>query len=612
MPDSFDKKFYLASALILLSVLVTILSMLRGCGGSKTTVINEGSSPAAQCGESPDGTVRELECPEGELGNVVDLCRNGTWKTVSDSCKEPPVDTCDDQVLFAEIKPILTEHCLGCHFTPDKYDSYGVARRKLSGFLGRIKLPVDNPERMPKDPNPPLSNRDIDALEKWREDGSKDGCGDSNGEETGFYKLDSLETVILGDLSSLSSEDRVNARYLVTSHKVNHGDTEEDLAIFRQAIDKNLNALNVSSEQTFQTQPIEKTIYRLDLRAYGLDQNDWRLIEDADPFDLESFTDKGETLKFLSGARKPWIHFDTFGEVVGSAPVYYDLLGIPSQLNVYLDAVGVDIIVQLQAFTAFFLGANGSEISLNKNRLIARFEGNDRFPFTWITFDPIDLAGVAERNLFEFPLLAGAGGTGTRAFEFAASEVITLGPGGLIFSLWNSDGRRQDAAPLNVVVDTRSPLDPEIQNPIDCNRCHAAGLIPMADQIRGHVEANASEFDSIDVDIILELYRPAGSNTAIFQADNGQYGQIMNRLGVDLALDPITFANDRLSLDWDLSEVAAFVLIPTEDFRILLGRSSVARAQIGQLLTGGTITKNQFIQVLPDLKKDLSLFKEKL
>jgi len=434
---------------------------------------------------------------------------------------------------------------------------------------------------MPKDPRQPLDQGDKALLEKWKADGLKDECvDDGGGDDVGFYDLDSIETAILADLSSLDADDRVNARYLVTAHKVNLGDPDENLTLFRQAIDKNLNALNFGGEQTFQTQPIKQGIYRLDLRAYGLDENDWRIVEDADPIDLESFTDKGETLKFLSGARKPWLHFDTFGEVVGTAQVYYDILDIPEDLDTFLASVGVDVAAQVEAFEAFFIGGNGSPISLLKNRLIVRYTGNDDFPYTWITYDPIDLDGVAARNLFEFPLLVEAGGTGDRVFEFAASETITASDTGLIFALWNADGARQDAAPLDIVADYLSPINPEISVPIDCNRCHQGGIIPMDDQIRDHVQANASEFDAEDVDIILELYRPSGSNIALFQSDNAEYAQVANRLDFDLGKDPITFANDIYKLDWDIREFAAFLLLTEQELRNCIARSSVGRAQV--------------------------------
>ena len=86
-----------------------------------------------------------------------------------------------------------------------------------------------------------------------------------------------------------------------------------------------------------------------------------------------------------------------------------------------------------------------------------------------------------------------------------------------------------------------------------------------------------------------------------------------NRLDFDLGKDPITFANDIYKLDWDIREFAAFLLLTEQELRNCIARSSVGRAQVGQLLTGGTASFNQIVQVLEDaLKDDCRLFEEPL
>ena len=445
MTNITDKRIiWWGSFLVILSALVTILSMVRGCSlmPTKTIVIEEGAEPipVVRCGDANAGDVRQLECPDGQDGKVFEVCRDGDWQPTVDTCREPtgePVDDCG--TVFADVQPILTESCLGCHFFPDKFDDYSVAYGKFDTYMEVIQLPSDNPNRMPKDPNNPLSREQIELLQDWGDNGKKEDCESSEpvGGELGHLNLDDIENVILRDLSSLEEDDRKNSRYLVTSHKRNLGDPEGKLRIFEQAINKNLNHLNSGGVQgqIHKAQEISPTIFRFDLRSFNMDTNDWILIEDSDHLDLESFTDKGLTIKFLSQSRKSWLHFDTFIDVVGKARVYYSILHVSHTLHEYLEHVGVDVHQQLADLEPFFLGSNGSEISLQKNRLIVRYEGNDDFPFTWVTYDPISPNGVANRNLFFAPLLHGTGGTGDRNFDFAASETITQTQTGFISNI---------------------------------------------------------------------------------------------------------------------------------------------------------------------------------
>ena len=134
----------------------------------------------------------------------------------------------------------------------------------------------------------------------------------------------------------------------------------------------------------------------------------------------------------------------------------------------------------------------------------------------------------------------------------------------------------------------------------------------MDDAIRGHVTANASEFDAADVEIILELYKRPGSNVAAFQSDNAEYKEIADKLDFGLGTDAITYANDRLKLEWDIREVASHLLLTETEFRNCIARSSVGKAQVGQLLSGGTTSFDTLIAVLDALKRDCRLFQEPL
>lgn len=586
------------------SVLASVLVVLITIGAcSQLTKPRSVEEDPGGCGDLSIGQTKTETC---EGGTKVFVCRDDGLSEILNTCKVTnPVDC----VSFEDVKPILTEECVLCHFTPKPYDQYEVAKEKIDATIRRMNLGNDNPERMPREPKPPLEGSDKRLLEQWRSDGLKEknsDCSNTGGSNTGFIDLLELESAIILDLAKLEGDDRVNTRYVVGAHKLNQKLDDQ----ISMAVDKSLSSLS-REEELYKAEEVSPGLYRFDLRSYGLDREDWKEIEDEDEFDLESFTDEGQQIKFLTGARKAWFHYDNFIEITQKARVYYDLLNVPNNLGQHLRNLGVNVGAQFDDFSAQFLGFNGSEITLQKNRLIVRFEGEDGY--VWITFDPIALNGVEERNLFEFPCL---NGTGCNAlFEFAASEVIWTLPNGLQgYALFNAQGQRQDNAPIEdgLVQDTRSPIDPQIDNAIDCNRCHAKGIIPATDEIRDHVISNGTLFRAEDRQIILELYKSREANNAIFASDNSVFSGAMGTLGIDQTRDQITAANDELKLDWDLVEVSSFLFLTPEEFTQGLRGSGQGAQAIGQLLSGGRITFDQFIDILPVLKNDLRLFQEPL
>lgn len=613
-------KIKAAVAISTFMILSFFILFLKSClGPTKKTTVEVPGSPVEDV-LCPDGSkvgdTKKEACDGDQIGEKVYVCREGgTLDLALDSCRDEEPQ-CDSIVSFEDVKPILTSQCVSCHFTPTPYDDYELASTRIDEFMRRINLGVNNPERMPKEPISPLSIDDRNLLDQWISDGlkeSNDDC-DENPVDLGSIDLFDIESAILSDLAKIEQSDRRNTRYLVMSHKLNLGERADQISSRTQAIGKVLNSLNADLEDLYPADAIDekKSIYRFDLRTYALERSDWLLIEDNDKFDVESFTDEGETIKFLTGARKAWLHFDNFIDITQEASVYYEIMDVSNDLLTFFNDVGVNVQAQFDDFSSMFLGFNGSEISNQKNRLIVRFEGRDGY--VWITFDPIDIDGDRTRNLFAFPCLLGTGCD--EIFNFAAGEVIWTLPNGMQgYALYDSAGVRQDkaAVELGIVFDTRSPVDPEINNAIDCHRCHAKGILPSVDEIREHVLRNGNQFDADDRQIILELYKDQGANNAAFQLDNRIYANALESIGVNQNIDdPITSAWDDHLLDWSSEEVGSFLFISPSELKSCIEGSAGASSEVGQLVTGGRITFDQFVEVLPTLKLDCRLFQEPL
>jgi len=530
----------------------------------------------------------------------------------------PPSDpSCANKVYFStDIKPIIERSCLGCHSAPEPYNSVQIAKGKIGEFTRRINLPSDNRQRMPLAPASELSPQEKQKFSKWKADGllfDKEDCkSNQTSNDTETIDLNYIETKILEDLNQIESLDRAQVRYLVLSGNKNSG---EDVDLLLQGVNKGLNS--VSKDDTLTKVSVideKKTLLRFDLRSYGLLKNDWAIIEAVEPVNFESFTNKGQIIKFLVNTRKPWLHADNFTFAAHGgygATVYYNLLLVPPTIDLFFKNLGVNSDQQFKDFTASLAGGFGSPLSLNKNRVISRNQSRDGY--LWFSFDSIlQDPGIPllRKNFFNFPLPPKVG-TGKADFQFDAGEAIfTLANKLQGYALYDSAGKRQDFAPLNIVADYETPFEPTIRAGFSCSRCHNQGIIPMRDQIRSHILQNASQFDARDADIVSGLYRSATSNAAIYTSDSNLFRKALVGLGIDLDLekDPQSSLMDSLRRDKGSKDVAAFLFLTEDDFLARLNRSAEGKTQIGQLLTpGGTISFQQFIDVLPVLRRDFRL-----
>lgn len=611
--ESYDRMFKISVTILMASLILLIIQFffkMTGCGISpeKETVYVHPS----KCGDFDTGEIKKESCEGGEK---VSVCSSGDWLEISNSCGQAGVG-CEQITFQDDIKPLVDDKCLGCHFSPERYDDPAVFRKYFDESLRLVNLSNNDPSRMPKFPAPELSFGEKRLLEGWRADGFLDNCDGvpSDGPDFGFLDLDYIEDNILLDQNRLDESDRENTRYLVSTHRRIEGQDDREFEIFEKAANKTLNSLSFERD-IFAVTPVDlaRSIYRLDLRAIGWDAADWQSIEYADPFKIVSNTAKGRLIRILADANQPWFHLENFINITQQPDVYYSLLDLPGTFGELADQLGVDYVEDLsETFDGRLIGFNGSPISNQKNRLLSRHESDDGF--MWITYDPVDLDGVPERNLLEFPLLAETGGK--RVFDFAAGEVIFTLPNGFLgYMLVNNRGIRQNDAPINIVVDTESPVKPApaIVNAISCHRCHSAGIIPSVDQIRNAVIANASEFDAIDVELVKALYKGPATNAALFANDNKHYKQALEKAGISQGdPDPLTASTDQFLLDWSLKEVAGFFFRGEDEFKQLLNQSAQGKAQVGQLLTGGSITFDQLVQVAPILIEDLRLFEDRL
>ena len=432
--------------------------------------------------------------------------------------------------------------------------------------------------------------------------------------ETEFVSFAAFESILLADLTAgLSRAEQQNAAFLTLCDQLNAGSLTDEM---RRGVEKGINQLSTEVQiETGSWLGDSKCVLRVDLRDYNLSNGKWReIIEVADPLKFESFSDRGLLIKQLTLKRRPWMHGSVFLETTLTNDTYYQLLGIPDNLDAFLeDFAGCNLQADFddEEEELFFAGIRRSGIARNKNRSIYIHDCRDG-PFSG-TYDTIveDIT-TAGRNMSINPFPAEARTNNTFAHD--AQEFIGTLPNQLqFFALFNKDNLREVCAPTTIVIDNVRPeINPEICAARSCSSCHSAGLIQGDDYISAHVTGN-NNFSQREIELGQFFYgRKAGMTAAISQA-NVRFSEALQRLSItDGSQDPINYLTDRIRREMDAKLVAGMFSLREEEFLRLLPQSPGGLQAVGQLLNGGTINFNDLVQVKDILINDLNLFQERL
>lgn len=619
-------------AFVYFLILVVYLSCGRPKPTQKIVITKPRIIEPDSCEGSPIGNKRQLVCDqEGYLGYIEQECRSGgNWELSKTTCKPPPsqceTESLNKTTFVKDILPIIgtsaetkdgRKNCISCHVSL-RLNEYEYAAALAEESYRRINL-GDQIQRMPPYPdNKALDFDDREKFKDWITDGLLNDIEcqtDENQENLNYNSLDDLERDLNDAIEQSSRRDQLQTRFLTADTKANLGSSQEEMQIYYNAINKTLNALSTIEDDPLLCVPVDriKGACKIDLEAAGLTPTDWERIVANSSLTFVSVTNQGKLLRDLTGSDNPWLTGDQFIEGSLDDPeTYYDIMGIPLQLADYWRLKGVDFAQDIADFRATFGGTNKSPIGIFKNRLIAFFDSDDGM--CSITFDPEDVAGVAESNLTKFPLVE----VGIAKFFFNASEVLcSLPNGGFEMSLWSAAGLRQNAAPTTIVVDVEGGKingDFEIKNASDCYRCHSGGFIPFQDEIRASVldPVNAGQFDRNDVLLVQELYGTQGELDATFIRFNDEFRKTRADIGVDtLQADPINYYSDRYKKNWSLDDICGFIRFPLNVCAQEIQRTSVA-GDLGQIFLGQTVSFDVFSNVFDQLVADLLIGQEPL
>lgn len=615
-------KLAITSVCTLVTVIAAVLLYLHGCGAPKKTVIETAAPPTS---EPPD----HVDPPDHDPPPVTPAPPAGCSKTV-----------------FADIQPLLQKDCGQCH---GAWTTFQGAQGVASAMTQRIALPATDTQHMPPAGSPQPSSDQVTVLQKWVSDGVNDACPDQGKTHGGGQQQVSTltEDVIVGEMvanaTALTSADRPFARYVSLADAINEGITGAALQTWVDAVNKGLNSLNVQTQDLKPVTVVNKAtgLLRFDFRDYGLSAQQIAAVEQADQqINIVDNSSKGLVLQSLLNTRKPFWSAQVLLDVAfRNSTVYYKLTNVPATLAKYQQQIGVNLqgdLATLPTGQISFI-SNVGQITLQKPRMIVRdVAGRSSGAYYYQTFDVLNqqnernviingqLTQIDERNVFVAPLLPGTAaqaGNGIASVENLtqdASETIVQLPNGMQgYALWDGQGKRLDAASPDIVQDNQSQIAPEgknlhvISSGSTCTRCHNGGIIPMADAILKHVVDNGDQFDSNDVQIVQSVYRSAADNNKTFAADEAQYSQALQKLGVKPGADPQAVVSDHYLGNWSAKQLAAFLWLSPEQLENCINGSPKTKSAIGTILAG---TQISFAQIegntLKQLISDCRLFQD--
>ena len=480
--------------------------------------------------------------------------------TVADSVDAMPANL----DLNGQVHRIFATRCGQCHegdYEPELHGTVSLGNffteRDDSGtillaeaVLDRVERANDDSERMPKSKGaegekgfrPPLTEAETAVLKQWV------AAGKPKEVKREFISQSEVLKTILDDLTATSETQRTFFRYLTLTNLYNQTDAGgaaiiPDLDPHRAAIGKLINSLSTNAKITVPKAIDEAgTIYRIDLRDYNWNRDQWDQIVSFYPYGIIGIDGQKENLIAKhSGSTMAYLRADWFTFAASQPPLYDrildELLGIdPTQeggdVHIQLDAaLGVDRLENLREGRAMRAGFQYSGVS-GANRLIERHELGSHQGAYWVSYDFTPLSAERTHDLTLAPLgPVGAGLTDDddHMFHHDGGEMIYHLPNGLQgYMLTTQDGKRLDRAPIEIVQDDNRQ-DKVIINGISCMACHDKGMKPpikvtdlskrtlatMEDEVRPLVEA-AGILNFEESNLLRKLYpEPAVLQAAV-------------------------------------------------------------------------------------------------
>ncbi|HWB75253.1 MAG TPA: hypothetical protein VG755_09860, partial [Nannocystaceae bacterium] len=404
---------------------------------------------------------------------------------------------------------------------------------------------------------------------------------------------DGMLALVQQDLvGEVSTSARPFARYFTLAHRYDAGDCGEQLDAERQGLAKVLSSLSWAPQAVAPVAiDADATIFRIDLRDYDWDAQTWQTLVQADPYAIAYTREEATDIVAFTQCDVPVMRADWLVAAATVAPLYYEILGLPSTRAELEALLGVDIDGDIAADEVVRAGFLESGVSRH-NRVIERHAlpgGPDRS--LWTSYDFAAAAGSSD--VFAHPL----------DFVPAAQlHMFTLPNGMHAYMISDAAGQRVDRLSDEIAIDLAEP-DQAIVAGRSCMRCHGGGVIPKGDELLAHVSTSLA-FDDATREKIERLHPAAAQLLEVQQRDADAYASALAQIGVPtLGDEPVDATTTNLDQDVDLALAAAELGLPSD---LLLTHLGALPAELLPL-ADGVIQRETFASVFADVVCTLEL-----
>ena len=369
----------------------------------------------------------------------------------------------------------------------------------------------------------------------------------------------------LTQVASLPDEPASRLRFLSIAHLHNGCVSFDALAAYRQAVVHLFNSLSWKPAP-IAVPPIDpqRTLFKLNLDDIGWLPEHWERIMQAgtDPLGLSPRLDDEAHAPF--GTSIPIARADWFAATVLTAPLYYDVLGLPG--------TGPEILKILQ-IDAQKLYEGGSVIraGIARSRFAAAPSLIERLPAKTGAFwqahhafakdNSVDLSQLAARSPLE-PIP-----------HHASRSMFTLPNGLPAFFVVGQRGDRLDILPPDIALPSVT-MQGEVRGGLDCLACHAGG--PAA--------RDPSSLPRLAADAV--------------DADRGSVSDAFRRIGIDPVktldgVEPIVALANEHTHPLDAVRAAAEHGVSTGTLEALADQSDGIASILARRLVQGLVTRQE-------------------
>lgn len=382
-------------------------------------------------------------------------------------------------------------------------------------------------------------------------------------------------------------------RFLTLAPLYNACVADADLDAYRQAVVRLLNSLSWA-EKPFAVQAAGpgSTLLVVDLGALQWVPAHWQRLASLYPLPPHLDAALDAAVGKLVETSTPVLRADWFAAAAATAPLYYDLIGLPSRMSALeqiLSVNGSDLVLRGAAIRA---GIEMSAIT-GGARMIERLPA--RTGSLWRAYDVA--GGAPGDTLARLPVGPAAVPGVEGAFAISGSRVMFTSPSGLMmFGQFDAAGER---------VGTRDSADGTAARRLavagSCLSCHASGPLPVRDEVRALAQLDATPKPVRDA--ILSLHPEQSAIDGLMAEDRRAVQRALMLAGMESGRmvggrEPLAALIARYEAGGDLDAVArewgrsradlvlAMARMP-EELRALLLRASVGpvgRADLNRLL----------------------------